>query len=362
MTNRVINFNAGPSTLPLAALQRARDEFLDIESSGMSILEHSHRGALYEKIHNEAIALLREVANIPDTHEVLFMQGGASGQFAYVPMNLLPPGKSADYIMTGAWSEKALEEAKIVGQARVAATTESNKKYTRVPKQSELNLDKDAAYVHYTTNNTIFGTQFFYTPETGDVPLIADMSSDIFWRPTDFSKYGIAYAGAQKNIGPAGIAVVIIRKDLVEKGEKSIPKIFRYSELAKNNSLQNTIPTFGVYLIRNVMQVVKDEGGLAAVEKRNLEKARILYAAMDGDADFYRCPVEKDSRSVMNPVFNLPSEDLEKKFVKEAEKAGMVGLKGHRSVGGIRASMYNAMTVEGVAKLVEFMSSFKKTA
>jgi len=362
MTNRVINFNAGPSTLPLAALTRARDEFLDIEGSGMSILEHSHRGALYEKIHNEAIALLREVANIPDTHEVLFMQGGASGQFAYVPMNLLPAGKSADYIMTGAWSEKALEEAKIVGQARVAATTESNKKYTRVPKQSELNLDKDAAYVHYTTNNTIFGTQFFYTPETGDVPLVADMSSDIFWRPTDFSKFGIAYAGAQKNIGPAGIAVVIIRKDLVEKGSKSIPKIFRYSELAKNNSLQNTIPTFGVYLIRNVMQVVKDEGGLAAVEKRNMEKARILYAAMDGDADFYRCPVEKDSRSVMNPVFTLPSEDLEKKFVKDAEKAGMVGLKGHRSVGGIRASMYNAMTVEGVQKLVEFMAAFKKTA
>lgn len=362
MTNRVINFNAGPSTLPLAALTRARDEFLDIEGSGMSILEHSHRGALYEKIHNEAIALLREVANIPDTHEVLFMQGGASGQFAYVPMNLLPPGKSADYIMTGAWSEKALEEAKIVGTARVAATTEVDKKYTRVPKQSELNLDKDAAYVHMTTNNTIFGTQFFYTPETGNVPLVADMSSDIFWRPTDFSKFGIAYAGAQKNIGPAGIAVVIIRKDLVEKGSKSIPKIFRYSELAKNNSLQNTIPTFGVYLIRNVMQVVKDEGGLVAIEKRNQEKGRLLYSLIDANADFYRCPVEKDSRSVMNPVFTLPTEDLEKKFVKEAEKAGMVGLKGHRSVGGIRASMYNAMPVSGVEKLVEFMTSFKKTA
>lgn len=328
----------------------------------MSILEHSHRGALYEKIHNEAIALLREVANIPDTHEVLFMQGGASGQFAIVPMNLLPQGKSADYVLTGVWSEKALEEAKFIGQARVAASTEVDKKYTRVPKQSELNLDKDAAYVHITTNNTIFGTQFFYTPETGSVPLVADMSSDIFWRPTDFSKYGIAYAGAQKNIGPAGIAVVIIRKDLVEKGSKTIPRIFRYSELAKNNSLQNTIPTFGVYLIRNVMQVVKDEGGLPAMEKRNLEKARILYSLIDANADFYRCPVEKDSRSVMNPVFTLPTEDLEKKFVKDAEKAGMVGLKGHRSVGGIRASMYNALPLEGVQKLCEFMTAFKKTA
>lgn len=357
MTKRVVNFNAGPATLPLAALERAQTELLDYDGTGMSILEHSHRGKDYEALHNHTIGLLRELLAVPDDYEVMFMQGGATAQFAYLPMNLLADGQTADYVLTGSWSKKALSEGKFFGQLNVAADTEQDGKFERIPAQSELKLDPNARYVHVTSNNTIMGTQYFTFPETGDVPLVADMSSDILWRPIDVSKFGLIYAGAQKNIGPAGITLVIARKSLIEGGNTNIPKVFRYGEVAKANSLLNTIPTFGVYLIRNVLELIRDKGGLAAMEKHNQDKAKVLYDAIDS-SDFYRCPINKDDRSVMNPVFRLPSEDLEKKMVADAKEAGFVGIKGHRSVGGIRVSIYNAQTIEGVSAFADFMQKF----
>jgi len=358
---RHVNFNAGPSTLPLPVLERAQKEFLEFEASGMSILEHSHRGKVYERVHEETIALLVEILQIPDSHQVLFMQGGASAQFALVPMNLRTDTHAGDYVVTGTWSKKALEEARIVGQPRVAWDGESDGTWTRVPKPPELELSKDAPYVHLTSNNTIMGTQFFEFPETGKVPLVVDMSSDILWRPIDVSKFGLIYAGAQKNMGPSGITCVIIRKDLLETARTDLPKIFRYAEVAKANSLQNTIATFPVYLVHHVLQWIKGLGGLPVIEARNREKAELLYGAVDGSDGYYRCPVELESRSVMNAVFRLSSEELEKKFVADAAAAGLVGLKGHRSVGGIRASMYNALEPAGVEKLVEFMADFRKS-
>jgi phosphoserine aminotransferase len=351
--SRVSNFNAGPAALPLPVLERARDELLEYQGSGMSIMEHSHRGKVYEGVHDEAIALLRELAGVPDTHHVLFMQGGAHAQFALVPMNFLG-GRSADYIHTGAWSKGAIDEAKLFGTVRIAAQTDA----TRVPRPDELALDPGAAYVHVTSNNTIEGTQFHYDPETGGVPLVADMSSDILWKKPDVARYALIYAGAQKNLGPSGVVVVIARKDFVESGRKDIPKIFRYATFAAANSLYNTPPTFAIYLVRNVLAWIKSVGGLAQIQAWNEDKARRLYAALDARADFYRAPVETGSRSTMNVVFRLPTEALEEQFVKEATRAGLVGLKGHRSVGGIRASLYNAVTVGDVEKLVGFMGEF----
>ncbi|HVY47399.1 MAG TPA: 3-phosphoserine/phosphohydroxythreonine transaminase [Minicystis sp.] len=359
---RVYNFNAGPAGLPLPALERAQRELIDFEGTGMSILEHSHRGKAYEAVHNEAIALVRELCGVPDDYHVLFLQGGASQQFATVPMNFLPAGKSADYVLTGGWSEKAFKEAKVLGTARVAATTEVDKKYGRIPRQDELKLDPAAAYVHITTNNTLFGSQWHYVPEVGKVPLVADMSSDFMWKKPDVSKFALAYAGAQKNIGPSGVVVVLARKDFVAEGRKDIPVIFRYATHADNNSLYNTAPTFGIYLIRNVLAYTKEIGGLEVVERNNRKKADHLYAAIDADPDFFRAPVAKDSRSTMNVVFRLPSEELEKRFVAEAAKEKMVGLAGHRSTGGIRASIYNAVTFEAVEALVSFMKEFKRRA
>jgi len=292
MTKRVYNFNAGPSTMPLAALERAQAELLDFQGTGMSIMEHSHRAKHYEAVHDEAIKLITELLAVPDTHQVLFMTGGASAQFAILPMNLRTDEHAGDYIITGTWAEKAYQEAKIVGKPSVAWDGKKGEIWDSLPKQSDLKLSANAPYVHFTTNNTIMGTQFFDFPDSGNVPLVADMSSDIMWRPIDVSKFGMIYAGAQKNIGPAGVTVVIIRKDLIEKGRKDVAKAFRYSEVAKNNSLQNTIPTFPVYMIRNVLAVVKEEGGLAATEKKNRKKGEILYAAVDGSGGFYRCPVE----------------------------------------------------------------------
>jgi phosphoserine aminotransferase len=355
---RVYNFNPGPAALPLAALERARDELVDFRGSGMSIIEHSHRGKEYEAVHDEAIALVKELLEVPDDYHVLFLQGGASQQFAMVPMNLLPAGKSADYIVTGGWSEKAVEEAKIVGTVRIAASTAVSGKYTRVPKPSELDLDPKAAYVHMTSNNTLFGTQWFDFPDTGSVPLVCDMSSDFMWRKFDVSRFGLVYAGAQKNVGPSGIVIVLARKDLVEGGRKDIPKVFRYKTHADNRSLYNTPPTFSIYLVRNVLAVLKEEGGLAAAEKKNREKGRLLYGAIDENPDFYRAPVEKESRSFMNVVFRLPTEALEEQFVAEAKKQKMMGLKGHRSVGGIRVSTYNAVSIEAVQALTTFMRQF----
>jgi len=358
---RVINFSAGPATLPLSTLEYAQQEFLDHEGTGMSLIEHSHRGAAYAKVHEEAKALFRELLDIPGTHEVLFMQGGATAQFALAPMNLRTPDQSADYIMTGAWSTKALAEATITGDARVAGTGEVDGKYICVPKQADLELDPDAAYVHMTTNNTIMGTQFHQFPDTGDVPLVADMSSDILWRPIDVSKFGLIYAGAQKNLGPAGITVLILRKELAKRSPDTIPKIFRYKTILEGDSLQNTIPTFPVYMVRNVLRWVKAQGGAPAMEKRNRAKAEMIYGMIDGNPDFFRCPIEVNSRSVMNPVFRLPSEELEKKLIADAAAAGMVGIKGHRSVGGIRTSMYNAMEPQSVQKFVDFAQAFAKS-
>lgn len=357
---RVHNFNPGPAGLPLPALERAQRELLDFEGTGMSIIEHSHRGKAFDAVHNEAISLLRRLLRVPDDYHVLFMQGGASMQFAVVPMNLLPPDRSADYILTGGWSEKAFEEAKRVGKARVAGSTAVDKRYTRIPRQDELSLDPDAAYVHMTTNNTLFGTQWHWLPETGGVPLVADMSSDILSRPMDISRFALIYAGAQKNIGPSGLTIVIVRKDLVDSARKDIPVIFRYATYAANNSLYNTPPTFAIYLMRNVLAYTLEVGGLEEVERRNRKKGELLYATLDANPDFFLAPVEKESRSFMNVVFRLPSEEMEKRFVAEAAKEGMVGLAGHRSTGGIRVSLYNAVSVESVERLTAFMRDFAK--
>jgi phosphoserine aminotransferase len=369
---RAINFNAGPATLPLPALERAQAELVDFAGTGMSVMEHSHRGKEYEAVHNEAIALLRELYGVPADYDILFMQGGASQQFAQLPMNFLTPGSSADYVVTGAWGEKAVSEARSVAalfgaSVRVAGTTGTGdgkeKSYTRVPAQSELKLDPNAAYLHFTSNETIHGVEFeapngLPFPDSGRVPLICDMSSDFMWKAVDVSKFDLIYAGAQKNIGPSGVVVVVAKKSFLESGRRDIPKIFQYRVAAENNSLYNTPPTFGIYLARNVLAWVKEIGGLAQVEKQNREKAALLYGGIDQRADFYRCPIDQSSRSVMNVVFRLPTEALEDKFVSEARKQGMVGVKGHRSVGGIRVSLYNAVSVDWVKTLVGFMDGF----
>ncbi len=360
---RVHNFNAGPSALPLSALELARDELLDFEGSGMSILEHSHRGKEYEKVHGEALDRIRALLAVPETHDILFLQGGAHLQFAMVPMNFLPAGKSADYVITGGWAERAYEECKTVGTTRVASTTlvdEGGKKvYRRVPKQSELDLADDAAYVHVTSNNTLFGTQFQTLPET-KAPLVVDMSSDIMSRPVDVAKTSLIYAGAQKNVGPSGICIVIVKKDWMASGRKDIPKILKYETHAKEKSLYNTPPTFAIYLARNVLRWIDAQGGLKGIEERNRKKTDVLYAALDAKPELYRCPVERESRSRMNVVFNLKTPELEDKFVNEAKKKDLIGLKGHRSVGGIRVSTYNAVELASVEALVSFMDDFAK--
>ncbi len=370
---RVLNFNAGPATLPLSALELARDELVDFggpeHSTGMSILEHSHRGKDFDAVHQEAKSLMRELLSIPDTHEILFVQGGASQLFAQVPMNFLPQGMSADYVVTGAWGEKAVSEAKVAGkmlgaQMRVAASTGTGdgkeKAYARVPEDAEIKPDPKAAYLHYTSNETIHGVEFHHVPNAGNVPLVCDASSDFMWKKMDVSKFSLVYAGAQKNVGPSGIVVVLAKKDFVAQGRADIPKIFQLRTVAENDSLYNTPPTFAIYLIRNVMRWLKSEGGLDAIEKRNLEKAKAVYDALDARADFYKLPVEKNSRSVMNVVFRLRSEALEEKFLAEAKKRKMVGLKGHRSVGGMRASLYNAVPLEWARALAELITVFAK--
>ncbi|AKF11508.1 3-phosphoserine/phosphohydroxythreonine transaminase [Sandaracinus amylolyticus] len=362
---RVVNFNAGPAALPLAALEQARDELIDFEGTGMSLLEHSHREAPYEKVHREAIALLRRMLSVPETHDILLMQGGARGQFAIVPMNLLHAGKSADYVVTGTWAKQAHEEAVLFGnmagaKARVVVSTEKDKKFARIPTKDELAFDPSAAYVHITSNNTLFGTQWQSYPETGDVPLVADMTSDLLSRPIDVSKFGLIYAGAQKNVGPSGVTVVIARKDLIAGGRTDIPQIFRYKSFADSESLFNTPPTFAIYVMRNTLRVLEEQGGIEALTRENAAKAKLLYDTIDASPDFWRAPVEKASRSIMNVVWRLPTEELEKKFLGEAKAASLVGLKGHRSVGGVRASIYNAVRLADVEKLVAFMREFEK--
>lgn len=357
-TNRIFNFSAGPAVLPLEVLEEAQRDLIALPGVGMSILEISHRSKAFDEVIEGCEADLRTLAGIPANYHVLFLQGGASLQFSMVPMNILPPGGSADYVVTGSWSEKAVKEAKRVGGVKIAASTASEN-YARVPKQSELTLDPAAAYVHYTTNNTIFGTEWHDVPDVGGVPLVADTSSDMFSRPIDVGKFGLIYAGAQKNLGPSGLTLVIIRDDLVSRTPASLPTMLQYGVHVENKSMYNTPPVFGVYVMRLVLKWLVKEGGLSAIDVRNARKADKLYAEIDRTG-YYRGHAHKDSRSRMNVTFRLPSEDLEKKFAKEATAAGLDGLKGHRSVGGLRASIYNAFPEAGIDALVAFMKEFER--
>ncbi len=357
-TNRIFNFSAGPAVLPVEVLEEAQRDLMALPGVGMSILEISHRSKPFDEVIEGCEADLRALAGIPPNYHVLFLQGGASLQFSMVPMNLLPAGGSADYIVTGSWSEKAVKEAKRVGGVKVVASTAAEN-FVRVPKQSELTLDPTAAYVHYTTNNTIFGTEWHYVPEVGRVPLVADTSSDMFSRPIDVGKFGLIYAGAQKNLGPSGLTLVIIRDDLVARTPASLATMLQYGVHVENKSMYNTPPVFGVYIMRLVLKWLLKEGGLPAIDARNARKADKLYAEIDRTG-YYRGHAHKDSRSRMNVTFRLPSEELEKKFVKESTAAGLDGLKGHRSVGGLRASIYNAFPEAGVDALVAFMKEFER--
>jgi phosphoserine aminotransferase len=357
--NRIFNFSAGPASLPLPVLEQAQRDLIALPGVGMSVLEISHRSKPFDEIIQGCEADVRKLAGISADYHVLFLQGGASLQFSMLPMNLLPQGGSADYVVTGVWAQKAVKEAKRVGGVRIAGTTEAES-FARVPAQAELSLDPQAAYVHYTTNNTIYGTEFHYVPQVGSVPLVADTSSDMFSRPIEVSKYALIYAGAQKNLGPSGVTLVIIRKDMLERTPKSLATMLQYGIHAENQSLYNTPPVFGIYTMRLVMAWLVAQGGLAAIEQVNARKAGKLYAEIDRTG-YYRGHARPDSRSRMNVTFRLPSEELEKKFAKEATAAGMDGLKGHRSVGGLRASIYNAFPEAGVDALVQFMQEFERT-
>jgi len=354
---RAYNFFAGPAVLPVPVLEQAQREMLDWENTGTSILETSHRSKEYDALHNEAIALLKELLQIPDNYKVLFLQGGASLQFAMAPMNLLTSDQTADYIHTGTWSKKAIAEAKLFGHVNVAFDGETVKR-TRIPKPSELKLTPGARYVHLTSNNTIEGTQFHSFPDTRGVPIVSDMSSDFLWHPFDVRPFGLIYVGAQKNCGPAGVTLVVIRDDLLAQCREDLPTMLKYQTHAKENSLFNTCPCFAIYIVRNVLRYLKANGGLAAMETQNRRKAGLIYDTIDAHPGFFRAPVEKESRSVMNIVFRLPSEELEAKFVDEGKKRRMLGLKGHRSVGGIRISTYNACPLEAVEAVVGFMKEF----
>jgi phosphoserine aminotransferase len=357
-STRIHNFSAGPAVLPVEVLEQVQRDLLTLPGVGMSVLEISHRSAAFDEIIEGCEADLRTLGKIPENYRVLFLQGGASLQFSMVPMNLLPEGGSADYIVTGVWSEKAVKEAKRVGAVKIAGTTASEK-FARVPKQNELTLDPQAAYVHFTTNNTIYGTEFYYTPDTGDVPLVADASSDIFSRPIEVSKYGLIYAGAQKNLAPAGLTLVIVREDLLARTPSSLSTMLQYGVHAENKSMYNTPPVFAIYVMRLVLSWLLKAGGLEAVERVNRRKSDKLYAEIDRTG-FYRGHATPDSRSRMNITFRLPSEELEKTFAKDSTAAGLDGLKGHRSVGGLRASIYNAFPEAGVEALVQFMQEFER--
>jgi phosphoserine aminotransferase len=355
---RVVNFSAGPAAIPEAVLREAADEMLDWQGSGMSVMEMSHRGKEFMAIAGRAEADLRELLAIPSGYKVLFLQGGAQAQFSLVPMNLLGGKAAADYVCTGSWSKKAVQDAGRYCRANVAASSE-DQRFTCVPPRDRWKLDPAAAYVHYTTNETIGGVEFHWIPETGDVPLVADMSSDILSRPIDVSKFGLIYAGAQKNIGPAGVTLVIVRDDLLGRASPMTPGVFDYKAQAEADSMLNTPPTFAIYVAGLTFRWLKREGGLAAMERRNIEKAGVLYELLDA-TEFYRCPVAKEDRSRMNVPFTLRDAKLDGVFLAEAEAAGMVQLKGHRSVGGMRASIYNAMSVEGVRALAAFMREFER--
>jgi len=355
----VHNFNAGPAVLPRAVLERAQAELLDYQGRGMSIMELSHRSAEYEAINASAEARFKALLGLGDDYRVLFMQGGASAQFALVPLNLLGPGAVADYIVTGVWGEKAVEEARRVGQVHVAASGAASG-FRALPTLAALRRSEPAAYLHLTSNETIQGVQWASLAEFHDATLVADMSSDILSRPFDATRFALIYAGAQKNIGPAGVTAVIVRQSLIERGRADLPAIFSYSTYAKNSSLYNTPPVFAVYMLELVLAWIEDQGGLPAMAERNARKAGRVYAAIDSSGGFYRGHAERASRSQMNITFGLPDEGLERQFVREAQAAELIGLAGHRSVGGIRASCYNALEDESCIALAAFMDAFAR--
>jgi phosphoserine aminotransferase len=358
-TTRLFNFSAGPAVLPVPVLEQAQRDLVALPGVGMSVMEISHRSKVFEDLLAGAIATLRELAGVPSNYRVLFLQGGASLQFTMVPMNLLKAGTTADYVDTGTWAVKAIEEARRVGTVNVTGSTKADK-YNRIPTQAELQLTPGASFAHITSNNTIEGTEWKAFPDVGTVPLVADASSDILSGPIDVSRFGLIYAGAQKNLGPSGVTLVIVREDLLERSDKNLPTMLSYKVQAENNSLYNTPNTFGVYIFGLVMQWLKSLGGLAAVARLNQHKAALLYSEIDRTG-FYRGTAQTASRSLMNITFRLPSEELEKTFDRQASAAGFDGLKGHRSVGGLRASIYNAFPEEGVAGLVDFMREFERT-
>lgn len=358
MDKRIYNFSAGPAILPEEVLKEAQENLFMLPGVGMSILEISHRSKTFDEIIIGAQNNMKKLLGISDDYSILFLQGGATLQFSMVPLNLMPPKNKADYIVTGVWAKKAVKEAKRVGTVNIAATTEAES-FARIPKQEEFKLDPDAAYVHFTSNNTIYGTEFKTEPEVGNVPLVCDASSDFMHKKLDVSKYSLIYAGAQKNLGPSGVTVVIVRKDMLERSSDSLHTYLNYKIHVENDSMYNTPTTFGIYIIHLVTKWLLSLGGLDAMYKLNCEKASILYDYMDESDGFYRGTAQKDSRSLMNVTFRLPSEELEKKIIDEATKAGFSGLKGHRSVGGLRASIYNAFPKQGVADLVQFMKDFK---
>ena len=358
MTERIFNFSAGPAVLPVPVLEEAQRDMLSLPGVGMSVMEISHRSKTFDEIIAHAESGLRQLLNIPDNYRILFLQGGASLQFSMIPMNFLPADGSADYVITGSWGKKALKEAKKVGSVNVAATM-ADGGFTRVPSREEMSLGPHATYVHITSNETIEGVQWKREPNVGDVPLISDASSDILSRAIDVKRYGMIYAGAQKNMGPSGVTLVILRDDLLQRIPEGLATMLDYRTHVENKSLYNTPNTWGIYIISLVCKWLQEKGGISAMERENEQKARLLYDAIDA-TDFYRGHADADCRSTMNVTFRLPSEELEKKFVSETTAQGLDGLKGHRSVGGIRASIYNAFPREGVEALVSFMKDFER--
>jgi len=355
---RIFNFNAGPAALPLPVLQEIQASFLNFKGSGMSITEVSHRSPWFDDVINDAVTRTKRLLNLDERFHVLFLQGGASLQFAMIPMNFLGEGKSADYVNTGTWSTKAIKEAAILNKAHNVIASSEDKNFSYIP--SDISFNADAAYVHITSNNTIKGTQWESFPDTNGVPIVADMSSDIFSRSLDMEKFGMIYAGAQKNMGPSGTCMVIVRDDLLATAEKNLPSMLKYDTFVSKNSMYNTPPCFGVYTIQLVLKWLEEEmGGLEKMQAHNEKKGAMLYDFMEG-GEFYRATAEKGSRSLMNVTFRLPTEDLEKEFITAATAKGLGGLKGHRSVGGCRASIYNATTMAAMEALIDFMTTFKK--
>ena len=357
--SRIYNFSAGPCTLPLSALEEAQAEFVDYQGAGMSLIEMSHRGKQYDAVHMETLALMRELLGVPENYKIMFLGGGATLQFTMLPMNLLHGGKSCDFTMTGSWAKAAMKDAKKFGNVNVLFDgAETN--FSTLPKAADLNVNDDAAYLHITSNETIGGIEWHEWPETGNVPIVCDMSSDIMSRSFPWEKFGVVYAGAQKNLGPAGVAVVIMRDDILASLPENMPAYMDYNIHSSKDSMYNTPPVFAIYMMGKVLKWVKANGGLQGMTELAIKRSDIVYNAIDNSNGYYRCPVPAEFRSRMNVVWRLPSEDLEKKFIAEALQQGFSGLKGHRSVGGCRASIYNAMPVEGAQALADFMAEFAR--